>query len=79
MGDRLPAETDLARHYRVSMPTMRAALALLEAEGIVEKHHGRGNFIRRPDERIRYDNQRLFSPHPAPAEAELHVHVSVHR
>ncbi|MFC5719619.1 UTRA domain-containing protein, partial [Streptomyces gamaensis] len=43
------------------------------------KHHGRGNFIRRPDERIRYDNQRLFSPHPAPAEAELHVHVSVHR
>jgi len=32
--------------YRVSLPTMRKAPDLLEAEGLVEKRHGIGNFVR---------------------------------
>jgi GntR family transcriptional regulator len=47
-GDRLPTETDLAAQHRRSVPTVREALRLLQDEGLIEKQHGRGNFVRRP-------------------------------
>lgn len=47
-GDRLPSETDLAEHYRRSVPTVQNALRLLNEEGLIDKRHGRGNFVRRP-------------------------------
>ncbi|MGW2273945.1 GntR family transcriptional regulator [Streptomyces yangpuensis] len=53
-GERLPAETQLATHYKVSTSTVRNALALLQAEGLVDKIHGSGNFVRRPLRRITY-------------------------
>ncbi|MFF4962807.1 GntR family transcriptional regulator [Streptomyces sp. NPDC001222] len=53
-GERLPSETDLAGQYRVSTPTLRSALAALEREGLVEKIHGKGNFVRRPLRKITY-------------------------
>ncbi|GAA2790937.1 GntR family transcriptional regulator [Streptomyces showdoensis] len=53
-GERLPSEAQLAAHYTVSTPTLRNALALLQAEGLVEKVHGKGNFIRHPLPRITY-------------------------
>ncbi|MET9731728.1 GntR family transcriptional regulator [Streptomyces sp. NPDC006458] len=53
-GERLPSETDLASHYRVSTSTLRNALALLQREGLVEKIHGRGNFVRHPLRKIMY-------------------------
>ncbi len=53
-GDRLPSEAHLAAQYMVSTPTLRNALAVLQAEGLVEKVHGKGNFIRRPVRRITY-------------------------
>ncbi|MET9150737.1 GntR family transcriptional regulator [Streptomyces griseoflavus] len=53
-GDRLPSEADLAAQYMVSTPTLRNALAVLQAEGLVEKVHGKGNFVRRPARRITY-------------------------
>ncbi|MFI8516786.1 GntR family transcriptional regulator [Streptomyces sp. NPDC085481] len=53
-GERLPSETQLATHYKVSTPTLRNALALLQAEGVIEKVHGKGNFIRPPLRRITY-------------------------
>ncbi|MFJ7773946.1 GntR family transcriptional regulator [Streptomyces yangpuensis] len=53
-GERLPSEAQLATHYTVSTPTLRSALALLQAEGLVEKIHGNGNFVRRPLRRITY-------------------------
>ena len=46
-GDRLPSETKLAEQYRRSVPTIRDALRLLREEGLIEKEHGRGNFVRR--------------------------------
>lgn len=46
-GDRLPAETAMVEEYGKSLPTLRQALALLQAEGLIEKQHGRGNFVRR--------------------------------
>ncbi|MEU5630254.1 GntR family transcriptional regulator [Streptomyces rishiriensis] len=53
-GERLPSETDLAGRYKVSTVTLRSALAVLQGEGLVEKLHGKGNFVRRPLRRIMY-------------------------
>ncbi|MFD4747805.1 GntR family transcriptional regulator [Streptomyces rubiginosohelvolus] len=50
-GERLPSEAQPAARYTVSTPTLRSALALLQAEGLVEKVHGEGNFVRPPSSR----------------------------
>ncbi|MFI9269795.1 GntR family transcriptional regulator [Kitasatospora sp. NPDC052896] len=57
-GDRLPAETTLVDQYGKSLPTVRQALALLQAEGLIEKQHGRGNFVRRPRKLVQRSNDR---------------------
>ncbi|MFI6084604.1 GntR family transcriptional regulator [Streptomyces sp. NPDC051217] len=54
VGDRLPSEPELAARYRVSTPTLRNALEVLQGEGLVEKRHGSGNFVRRPGQRVTY-------------------------
>lgn len=53
-GERLPSESHLAAQYRVSTPTLRSALSVLQAEGLIEKVHGKGNFVRRHLRRITY-------------------------
>ncbi|MFE0460731.1 GntR family transcriptional regulator [Kitasatospora sp. NPDC058965] len=58
-GDRLPAETpDLTGQYQTSLPTLRQALAVLVAEGVVDKMHGRGNFVRKPRKLVVRTNER---------------------
>lgn len=53
-GERLPSEADLADRYKVSTTTLRSALAVLQGEGLVEKIHGKGNFVRRSLRKIVY-------------------------
>ncbi|MBI3977428.1 MAG: GntR family transcriptional regulator [Chloroflexi bacterium] len=43
---RLPAEPDLAREYGLSRGTIREGLDLLAREGLIERHRGRGTFVR---------------------------------
>ncbi|NUK14739.1 GntR family transcriptional regulator [Streptomyces lunaelactis] len=57
-GHRLPAETALAKEYKTSLPTMRDALALLLTEGLIDKKHGVGNFVRKPRQLVQRDNGR---------------------
>ncbi|WP_406093225.1 GntR family transcriptional regulator [Kitasatospora purpeofusca] len=57
-GEKLPAETALAERYGKSLPTVRQALGVLEAEGLIEKVHGRGNFVRRPRRRVERSSER---------------------
>ncbi len=57
-GDKLPAETELGRLHRVSGPTIRQALGVLQAEGLIEKLHGRGNFVRKPRRKVQRSNDR---------------------
>ena len=45
-GDRLPTESQLAATYKVSRNTVRTALAALEHRGLLERHAGRGTFLR---------------------------------
>jgi GntR family transcriptional regulator len=46
-GDQLPSETQLMGHYGVTRMTIRQALGILKAEGLVVAEHGRGVFVRR--------------------------------
>jgi GntR family transcriptional regulator len=45
-GTALPAEAALAREHGVALGTLRQALALLVDEGLLERRHGRGTFVR---------------------------------
>ncbi|MGW2888347.1 GntR family transcriptional regulator [Streptomyces griseoruber] len=53
-GERLPSEAELAGQYKVSTATLRSALAVLQGEGLVEKIHGKGNFVRHRLRKIMY-------------------------
>lgn len=45
-GTALPAEQALAAEHGVALGTLRQALAVLADEGLVERRHGRGTFVR---------------------------------
>jgi GntR family transcriptional regulator len=45
-GAALPAETTLAAEHRVALGTLRRALDVLAEEGLIERLHGRGTFVR---------------------------------
>jgi GntR family transcriptional regulator len=47
-GEQLPSERELVDTYGVSRPTVRDAVNLLRAEGLVTSEHGRGVFVRPP-------------------------------
>ncbi|MFJ2058042.1 GntR family transcriptional regulator [Streptomyces sp. NPDC087908] len=68
-GERLPSEPRLAADYKVSTPTLRNALALLQAEGLIEKFHGKGNFVRHPLRRLTYTGGCLTP------DTDLHVTI----
>lgn len=44
-GERLPALRDLAEELGVNHNTLRAAVAKLEADGVLERRHGSGTFV----------------------------------
>lgn len=44
-NDRLPPERDLAAQFAVTRSDLRKALAVLEADGLIWRHVGRGTFI----------------------------------
>jgi len=45
-GDQLAAESALAKQFGVSVMTVREALSALAQEGVIERRHGKGNFVR---------------------------------
>ena len=45
-GTPLPAETSLAAEHGVALGTMRRALELLAEQGLIERRHGKGTFVR---------------------------------
>ncbi|MCX4779027.1 GntR family transcriptional regulator [Streptomyces sp. NBC_01264] len=73
--ERLPSEAQLAARYTVSTPTLRSALALLQSEGLIEKVHGSGNFVRHPFRRITYVGGGYAPSAPTQPEEALHATV----
>ncbi|QGP93688.1 HTH-type transcriptional regulator LutR [Neomoorella glycerini] len=70
-GDRLPAERELAEMLGVSRTSVREALKMLAAEGLVSIRHGQGAFISEqdPDEYLKQ-----FASHlPVNRDTVLHL------
>ena len=44
-GDRMPSEPELARRRTVSRSSMRAAITMLEEDGVVSRKHGSGTYV----------------------------------
>lgn len=58
-GSRLPSEPELARSLGVSRSSLRAAIAMLETDGLVQRMHGSGTYVaERPT--LRNDLSRNF-------------------
>ncbi|WP_061128283.1 GntR family transcriptional regulator [Caballeronia catudaia] len=47
-GQAIPTESDLCTAYEVSIGTLRKAIDLLVAEGVLTRTQGKGTFVRRP-------------------------------
>ena len=47
-GDRLPSERQLSELLDVSRPSLREALHILQAKGLVAIRHGQGTFVEEP-------------------------------
>jgi GntR family transcriptional regulator len=45
-GELLPSESQLVQHYGVTRTTIRQALDVLKAEGLVVAEHGKGSYVR---------------------------------
>ena len=63
-GDRLPSETTLLERFRdqfgtLSLPTLRQAIAVLRAEGLVESQQGIGTFIK-ADRRLQRRSRKRY-------------------
>jgi GntR family transcriptional regulator len=48
-GEALPAEAALAEAYGVALGTMRRAVGLLVEDGLLERRHGSGTYVRQGD------------------------------
>lgn len=57
--DRFPTDRELTEHYGVSRHTVREAVRRLRAEGLVDRHRGRGSFLR--DQRLTQPLGGLYS------------------
>ncbi|MBU3144842.1 GntR family transcriptional regulator [Clostridium sp. CF012] len=44
-GTQLPSETALSERYEVSRNTLRQALTILNEDGVISKHQGKGTFV----------------------------------
>jgi GntR family transcriptional regulator len=80
-GALLPSERELARTYGIARNTARQAIAILQADGLVDAQHGRGVFVRkgRPlllrahDRYARRRREPGVAPFRAEAEAQGHA------
>lgn len=64
-GDRIPSERELIDTHGVSRTTVRLALGVLKAEGLVVAGHGRGNFVHaRPPVRLPFTRFSRASQQP---------------
>jgi GntR family transcriptional regulator len=77
-GEQLPSEARLMEHYDVARMTVRNALQVLQAEGLIVSEHGRGVFVRsRPPVR-RLASDRFARRHRKEGKAAFMVESDQH-
>jgi GntR family transcriptional regulator len=74
-GAKLPSERELARSYGTARNTARQAIAILQAEGLVEAEHGRGVFVRRRPPLLRLSHDRYARRHREAGRAPFRAEV----
>jgi GntR family transcriptional regulator len=52
VGDRIPAEAELAAQYGIGRPTVRQATDLLVRRGLLERRRGSGTYVQPPREQV---------------------------
>lgn len=62
-GEQLPSERDLMTQYDAARGTVRQAIALLRAEGLIETEHGKGAFVRKRPAVQRVAHDRFLRRH----------------
>ena len=88
-GERLPPERQLSEKLGISRGELRKAMTALEAEGMVERHVGRGTFLKAPavaktsDASLLERLSQVTSPHDAmmarlSLEPEMAGHAAIH-
>jgi GntR family transcriptional regulator len=75
VGDRLPAERELAEQLDVSRGTIRQALDALAARGLVERGVGRGTFVAAGKVEVRLSDAAGFTEQMARAGLVAHARV----
>ena len=48
-GTRLPSERDLTSRFKITRANLRKAFDILEREGVIWRHVGKGTFIAEPN------------------------------
>lgn len=61
-GDQLPSESDLAEELNVSRGTLRQALLLLQEDGMIMNHQGKGSFVLERGLKLESGIERLDNP-----------------
>ena len=74
-GDQLPSEAQLADHYGITRTTAQAALAVLEAEGLVVAEHGKGRYVRPRPQVRRLGSDRFARRHREAGKAAFVAEV----
>jgi GntR family transcriptional regulator len=62
-GEQLPSERELMTQYHAARGTVRQAISLLRAEGLIETEHGRGAFVRKRPAVQRVAHDRFLRRH----------------
>lgn len=79
-GDRLPATRELAGLLNLNRTTVAAAYELLETEGLIKGHVGRGSFVHRRGEATRsWDHLLGSAPHETPADTSARLSFATSR
>lgn len=61
LGDKLPSEADYVKRYHVARTTIQRSLKELEEQGIIERVHGKGSFVKLKKPKIDMFNFSGFS------------------
>ncbi len=74
-GEQLPSERGLMETYGAARGTVRQAVAILRAEGLIETEHGRGGFVRRRPVVQRVAHDRFLRRHREVGKAAYQVEM----